>query len=113
MKVQEQLPIAHEAAAGHMAVAEYHVPSGMLCRIGSNQRQNLRPIRQIAIVAIHDFHLAEMNRLDAQIDIRRRLIKEPQLRLWPAYVRDRSVSPHSPPLPLGIDHVAIAEVPFL
>ena len=90
------------------------MPAGVLGRVGPDQVEQLRPVRQVAVVAVHDLGLAEVDRLEAQVDVRGRQEVEPQLRLRPAHVGDRGVpAPLVLPPAVGVEHVGVAEIPFL
>ena len=72
MKVEQELAVAHQAAARHVRIAEHHAAARMLLGIGANQSKDASIVRKVLIVFIHDFHLAPVNALEAQIDIRHR-----------------------------------------
>ena len=83
----------HQAAAGRVAVAQDHVPAGVLRRIRPDQGEQAIPLGIVAVVAVHDLHLPEMDRFEADVNVRRRLIIEPHLRFQPAHVGHLGVAP--------------------
>src|SRR5262249_17629198 len=58
VEVQQQLAFPPQAAARDVGVAHHQVPAAVLGRVGPNQAQHLRPVRQLAVVAVHDLGLA-------------------------------------------------------
>ena len=69
---------------------------------------------EVAVVAVHQLGLAEVDRLDAQVDVRRRQEVEPELRLRPAHVGHRlAAAPVVLAPAVGVEHVGVAEVPLL
>ena len=113
MEIQEQASVAQQAAAGDVAVAEDGVAAGVGGGVGAHQRDDLRPVRQIAVVAVHDLDLAEVDRLETHVDVRGREEVEPEPGFGLAHVGDGGVSSPVAALSLGVDHVGVAEVPFL
>src|SRR4051812_8172300 len=113
MEIQQEFFIPQQSAAGDVPVAEDHVPPRVLGGVGANQRKQLRPVRQVAIVAIHDLDLAEVNRLHAQIDVGGGLIVKPEFCLDPTDVGYGAVSAPVAPLTSRIDHLGVSEIAFL
>jgi hypothetical protein len=79
MDVEQQLSVAYQAAAGNVGIAEHHAAARMFLGIGANQGKDVGIVVKMGIVVIHNLHLAEVNALEAQIDIRGRQEIEPEL----------------------------------
>ena len=115
VEVHEQLPVAHQAAARDVGVAERACAGGRAWpRRTRISAEHLGIMGEVAVVAVHQLRLAEVDRLDAQVDVRRRQEVEPELGLGPAHVRDGLARPPVVLAPaVGIEHVGVAEVPLL
>ena len=94
----------HQAAAGRMAIAQDHMPAGVLGRIGPDHGEQTVPLGIAAVVAVHDLHLPEVDGFEAGVDVRHRLIIEPHLRFQPAHVGNLAAA-HGPALSRRVDDV--------
>ena len=89
MKIHQQLPVADQAAAGNVRVAQHHVPTSVLGRVGPDQREHLAVVIQVSVVAVHQFRLSKVDRFAAHVDERSPQEIEPELGFRPTHVRHR------------------------
>jgi hypothetical protein len=79
----------------------------------AHEAEQARVVVQLAIVAVHDLHLAPVKAFEAQIDVRRRKEIEPELGFNPAHVRHAAVAaPRAGALRRRIQHRVVTEVSF-
>ncbi len=112
MEIEQQPSIMHQASAGGVAIAQDHVPAGVLGRVGPDQGEQMLPLGVVAVVVVHDLHLPEVDGFKAEVNVRGRLVIKPKLRFEPARIGHLGV-PHSPTLSHGINDVGVNEVPLL
>ena len=79
--------MANLPTAGHVGITQHHATARVFGGIGTHQVKHVRPMRQIRIIAIHDFNLAEVDRLNAGVNVLCSEEQEPELGLWLAHVR--------------------------
>src|SRR5678815_4761956 len=114
MEVEKQPAIANKSAPRHMSITEKEVAARVRGGISPGALENFGPMVQPGIIAIHQLHLAEMDRLTSGIDVGPAQVGEPQPRFHPAHIRHRST-----PAPLiaaaatGVNHLFVAKVASL
>ena len=64
------MAIPHQTAARNVCIAQDHAAARMFFGVSANQLEDTRVVREIAIIVIHDLHLAPVNALEAEIDVR-------------------------------------------
>jgi len=109
VEIEQELSVADEATARYVAVAQDRVAARVGGGVRADEGEDLRPVRQVAVVAVHDLDLAEMDRLDTDVDVRRGLAVEPELGLHPANVGDGPAAAPIAPLAGRVDHVGVTE----
>jgi len=90
MEIKEQLAIANQSTPRHVRVAQNKVPARVFRRITARPRQHFSPMIQLGVVAVHEFSLAVMNRLAADVDVKARQKVKPKPGLATAPTRRRS-----------------------
>ena len=90
------------------------MPAGVLGGMGPEEVEHLGIVIQVAVVAVHQLGLAEVDGFAADVDERGAEEIEPEPGFRPAHVGDGLARP---PVvfeaPSGIEHVGIAEIAFL
>ncbi len=69
MEIEEQLVVANQSTARHVRVAQNEMASCVFRRVTARLRQHLGPMIELRIIGVHEFGLAVMNRLAADVDV--------------------------------------------
>ena len=70
MEVKQQLPVAHQAAAGNVSIAQHHAAARMFLGVRASHRKDPGIVIKMGIVVVHDLHLAPVDPLKPKINIR-------------------------------------------
>jgi len=103
----------HDSAAWYVGVAEEEMSACVLCGVSADSGHHVCPASVVSVSVVHYFDLAEVNRLDADIDIAGGEVVEPHPGFEPAHIGDGGASgPLVLSVAVRVDHPVVAEAAF-
>ena len=108
VRIEEQFAILHVAARRRVGIANHEMSAGVLAGICPHPAEHVQPADVRSVVLVHQADLAEVDRLDARIDVLRAEVIEPHAGLELVHVGNHAVA-HAMD-PGGIANAVEAEV---
>lgn len=109
VEIENWIAVVHEAAAGDVPIAKDHVAPGVFGGVIANAGDESEPMGVSRIIAVHDFDLAEVDRLATEVDVGSGLVIKPQLGFEARNVRYLAVTDRAA-LAGWVDDILVTEV---